>query len=120
MKQTTNQGSNTPKRKFPAGTILISDGVLRLFQMPEITRALARHTRCDWGKLSFTYKDANDRALEVGARLFSTYRVRRIENLCFFTEADRSATSIMLHNEVTPRHWKEFYKFQELEENGNC
>lgn len=99
MEQTTNQGANTLGRKFPAGIILTTPGVLETFEMSDVTSALERHFRCDWGDMSVTDKKANDQALEVGARLFSGYKVKGKEKLWIITEGDRSATTIMLPSE---------------------
>jgi len=60
---------------------------------------LARHARGDWGELCPADKRANDRALREGDRLLSAYKTSTGERLWVITEADRSATTILLPSE---------------------
>jgi hypothetical protein len=60
---------------------------------------LARHSRGDWGELCPADKWANDRALREGDRLLSAYKTSTGERLWVITEADRSATTILLPSE---------------------
>ncbi len=60
---------------------------------------LARHSRGDWGELCPADKRANDRALREGDRLLSAYKTSTGERLWVITEADRSATTILLPSE---------------------
>jgi len=60
---------------------------------------LARHARGDWGELCPADKRANDRALREGDRLLSAYKTSIGERLWVITEADRSATTILLPSE---------------------
>ena len=60
---------------------------------------LARHARGDWGELCPADKRANDRALREGDRLLSAYKTLTGERLWVITEADRSATTILLPSE---------------------
>ncbi len=58
-----------------------------------------RHKNGDWGELPEEDADANERALQDGTRLFSAYSTRRQETLWVITEADRSATTMLLPDE---------------------
>jgi hypothetical protein len=60
---------------------------------------LARHARGDWGDLSPADKRGNDRALRECDRLLSAYKTSTGERLWVITEADRSATTILLPSE---------------------
>jgi hypothetical protein len=60
---------------------------------------LARHARGDWGELCPADMRANDRALREGDRLLSAYKTSTGERLWVITEADRSATTILLPSE---------------------
>lgn len=60
---------------------------------------LARHVQGDWGELDEHDREANHRAVTDGTRLLSSYRTRSGITLWVITEADRSATTILLPGE---------------------
>lgn len=60
---------------------------------------LARHAAGDWGDLCGEDRAANDRAVAVGARILSAYHTPEGVKLWIITEADRSATTILLPEE---------------------
>ena len=69
----------------------------RLFTTPAALDALAEHFAGDWGELSADDRAENERAVRAGdLRLFSVYRDRRGTRFYVITEADRSATTVLL------------------------
>jgi hypothetical protein len=61
---------------------------------------LARHANCDWGELSVEDLAANELALLTGRRLLSSYDLPDGQGkVWIITEADRSATTILLPDE---------------------
>ncbi len=60
---------------------------------------LLRHKNQDWGELPEEDVRENEWSLVHGARLFSAYSTRREEKLWVITEADRSATTLLLPEE---------------------
>jgi hypothetical protein len=54
---------------------------------------------CDWGELSEDDIAENELSLEEGFRLLSNYRTGKGQQLWVITEADRSATTILLPSE---------------------
>jgi len=60
---------------------------------------LSRHERGDWGNLDPEDWEANQQALKYGNRLFSSYRLKRKVKVWVITEADRSATTLLLPDE---------------------
>lgn len=62
----------------------------------DIIAALRRHLACDWGELDADDKAANNRALLDDARLLSSYRGANGTKFWIITEADRSATTVLL------------------------
>ena len=58
-----------------------------------------RHMAGDWGDVDEEDKAANDQALTDGSRLLSAYRTAAAKKLWIITEADRSATTILLPEE---------------------
>lgn len=60
---------------------------------------LARHAAGDWGDIARDDAMANQTALQSGSRLFSSYRIADNAKVWIITEADRSATTILLPSE---------------------
>jgi hypothetical protein len=57
---------------------------------------LLRHMSCDWGDLDNHDQAANVHALAAGERLLSNYPLGNGMDIWIITEADRSATTILL------------------------
>lgn len=87
--------------QVPLGHIAITPGALDALtgSGQEARRFLARHERGDWGDLTPHDRAANDRALRDGDRLLSAYRFGDEQTLWIITEADRSATTLLLPDE---------------------
>lgn len=60
---------------------------------------LRRHESGDWGDVCLEDWESNEQALVDGSRLFSVYRTRLDERIWVITEADRSATTLLLPDE---------------------
>src|SRR5438093_11447488 len=86
---------------FPAGQIVATPGALALLEQSNKTplEFLSRHLRGDWGDLCQDDKTGNELSLKHGFRLMSSYRVSESETLWIITEADRSATTLLLSYE---------------------
>jgi hypothetical protein len=86
---------------FPLGQIVATPGALaaleRAKQPP--TCFLARHASGDWGELDPTDVAENKYSLIHGFRLLSSYQTNAGEKLWIITEADRSATTLLLPEE---------------------
>jgi hypothetical protein len=85
--------------RFPLGRLLATPGALRTATPAELARTLARHASGDWGVVSAADARANDDALVTGARLLSAYVLGSGEKVWVITEADRSATTVLLPDE---------------------
>lgn len=57
---------------------------------------LTRHAAGDWGDIPRDDAMANQTALLSGSRLFSSYRIADNAKVWIITDADRSATTILL------------------------
>lgn len=88
------------KPLFPLGQTVATRGALAAMENAGIVpfALLARHARGDWGDLDDEDKQRNDEALTLGSRIFSAYRVEGVK-FWVITEADRSATTILLPEE---------------------
>jgi len=89
---------NGPVRRFPSGQLLATPAA-----MDALTKAgddprsfLCRHLAGEWGDLTDDDKLANEAALRDGDRVLSSYRISTGEELWVITEADRSATTLLL------------------------
>jgi hypothetical protein len=85
----------------PLGRVLATPGALRALALARVDGAayLARHAVGDWGDVDVEDRAANDRALSAGERLLSAYRLPNDARLWILTEADRSATTLLLPTE---------------------
>jgi hypothetical protein len=87
--------------KVPLGRLVATPGALAALtaaeQLPH--EFLARHLRGDWGDLSTEDQHENEWSLRAGCRLLSAYHTTHGQKLWIITEADRSATTILLPSE---------------------
>jgi hypothetical protein len=84
--------------KFNLGRTLITPGAIEALNHAEVTALpyLARHAAGDWGDLSEEDKTENELSLVEGFRLLSAYFLPDLTKIWIITEADRSATTILL------------------------
>jgi hypothetical protein len=81
--------------RFPLGQLVITRKAAGRLSPEEIADGIARHARGDWGDLSPQDAAENDLSLREGFRLLSAYG-RGDRRFWIITEADRSATTILL------------------------
>jgi hypothetical protein len=60
---------------------------------------LDRHVRGDWGEVPEADHHENDLSLQYGFRILSAYTTKAGERIWVLTEADRSATTLLLPEE---------------------
>jgi hypothetical protein len=82
--------------KFALGRLVATPNALDAIPNDEIQSALSRHLRGDWGTLDAHDWNVNESALKNGGRLLSSYRSSQNVTFWIITEADRSATTILL------------------------
>ncbi|MBX7208543.1 MAG: hypothetical protein K1X78_09545 [Verrucomicrobiaceae bacterium] len=85
--------------QFSLGRILATPGALEALTQGDIHGAIARHSLCEWGDLDHEDKQANADALTHGGRLLSAYHSQNQIKFWIITEADRSATTVLLPDE---------------------
>lgn len=85
--------------KFPLGQLLITQGALKVLDREEVRKALSRHVNGDWGEVGPEDWAENDYSLANGFRILSAYTTRKGIKFWIITEADRSATTILLPEE---------------------
>jgi len=84
---------------FALGRTVITRGALDALNGEDVHASIARHASGDWGDVCPEDKQANDDALKVGARLLSAYHTDSGQKFWIITEADRSATTVLLPEE---------------------
>ena len=86
---------------FKLGRLVITPGALDALQASSQSpwTFLARHLRGDWGDLDAEDKRLNDEAVRDESRILSSYKTTTGAKVWVITEADRSATTILLPEE---------------------
>lgn len=87
---------NVPIAIFKMGRIVSTPTALEQLSPKDILHAIQRHQGGDWGDVRDEDRQANDRALENGSRLLSIYHSAGGVKFWIITEADRSASTILL------------------------
>jgi len=84
--------------KFSLGLVVATPGALRALEDSGEAAfdLLYRHASGDWGELDEHDQQENELSLREGFRLLSAYRLKTGEKIWIITEADRSATTILL------------------------
>ncbi|WP_206352400.1 hypothetical protein [Tautonia rosea] len=80
---------------FPLGRLIITTNAREQLTADEAAAALSRHASGDWGKTCPEDAEANNEALAEGYRLLSVYE-SSAGDFWIITEADRSATTILM------------------------
>ena len=84
---------------FSTGHLYVTPSVIRQVKPVELFAALERHEHGDWGIVDEADKLANEEALIQGTRILSVYSDSKYQTFWIITEADRSATTILLPEE---------------------
>jgi hypothetical protein len=84
--------------RFQPGALYITPRALSELGSDIITDAYLRHLRCDWSEMDPEDAETNRLAVENGGRIFSAYQYGN-RRVWVITEADRSATTILLPEE---------------------
>lgn len=85
--------------RFSLGQTVITRGALASLTPDDVRAAVRRHSCCDWGDVCPEDWQLNDAALRDGTRLLSAYRSSDGTRFWVITEADRSATTVLLPGE---------------------
>ena len=87
--------------KFSLGQTVATPGALKALMAAGQTplELLQRHIAGDWGDLPEEDKAENELSLKAGFRILSAYKLMTGVKVWVITEADRSATTILLPDE---------------------
>lgn len=92
----STSSSSRQHPKFLLGQIVATANAVASLADADIVRALALHAVGDWGDLDDYDRSLNERALEIGDRLFSAYQADDGTKFYVITEWDRSTTTVLL------------------------
>jgi hypothetical protein len=101
MRPNHNTNHQTSVTRFALGQTFITPGAEEALMIAGQTAIefLRRHMSCDWGELSDDDIAENELSLKQGSRLLSNYCTGKGQQLWIITEADRSATTVLLPSE---------------------
>jgi hypothetical protein len=87
--------------RFPLGRVVATPGALRVLEEANQNafEFLAKHQAGDWGELCEEDIRENEFSVLNGFRILSAYRTRNDVRIWVITEADRSATTLLLPEE---------------------
>jgi hypothetical protein len=87
-----------PEPRFPLGQVVATpaalDALLAAGQTPD--EFIARHHAGDWGEVGDDDRQSNNESVDDGGRLLSVYTLTTGVKLRVISEADRSATTLLL------------------------
>jgi hypothetical protein len=89
------------QHRFALGQMVATSGVLIALREAgqDAVEFISRHQSGDWGDMSEQDKRENEFSLEKHLRIFSAYHTSKGEKIWIITEADRSATTVLLPSE---------------------
>ncbi|WP_454742394.1 hypothetical protein [Cupriavidus necator] len=87
--------------RFRLGRLVATPGALAALRHAEShpVALLVRHMHGDWGELDDEDRAQNEMSLIAGMRLLSSYTLETGTKVWVMTEADRSATTLLLPDE---------------------
>ena len=81
---------------FPLGQLVITRNAADRLSEVDVRSAIRRHIVGDWGELDEEDRQENDRSVIEGYRILSAYVAQDQTKFWIITEADRSATTVLL------------------------
>lgn len=84
---------------FRPGTVCATPAVLENVSKEKLIHLVNRHICGDWGDTCMRDQKANKQAIRDGDRILSWYQISGKIRILIITEADCSATTVMLANE---------------------
>jgi hypothetical protein len=94
-------GTTAGAARFPLGRLFLTPGAIEALEESgqQPFEFLHRHQSGDWGDLGKEDKRENEFSVTRALRILSKYHTARGEALYVITEADRSATTLLLPSE---------------------
>ena len=101
MQRNSSTNQATSVTRFALGQTYITPGAEEALQIAGQTEIefLRRHMSAEWGEVSEVERRENDLSIKAGDRLLSAYATAKGQTIWIITEADRSATTLLLPSE---------------------
>ena len=101
MSPKESRPDSNPKPLFPLGQIVGTPGAIEALNQAgqDPLDLLTRHVTGDWGELDEEDRAENDFSVKNNLRILSAYTLQTGVKIWLITEADRSATTILLPDE---------------------
>jgi len=98
LNRVAERAARPDPRRFDVGRVVMTRTVNELVERGEVSpmALLRRHVTGDWGDVPEEDRQSNEQALIHGDRLLSSYRIGESLTVWIITEADRSATTLLL------------------------
>jgi hypothetical protein len=93
---TRHRPAVAPIVDVPLGRLLITPAAKAILHQDDLLIALNRHSQGDWGTVGPEDRAENDLSLKAGFRILSAYETKAGETFWIITEADRTATTVLL------------------------
>ena len=90
------ENSDEGNKSFPLGHVVITTNASNVLDGRDINTTLDRHKSGDWGEVGESDWKANDNAIKYGGRILSAYTGSAGDKFWIITEADRSATTVLM------------------------
>ncbi|MEK6703819.1 MAG: hypothetical protein AABZ53_16290 [Planctomycetota bacterium] len=90
---------NRHSTQLALGQTVITPGALSGVDPGDVATAIRRHASGDWGEVCKEDRLENELSLREGFRIMSVYTDRKGVKFWIITEADRSATTVLLPDE---------------------
>ena len=92
---------STTQQRFTLGQTYATPGALEALSEAgqDAAQFLSRHQAGDWSEMSEEDKKENEFSVDKDLRIFSAYHTSKGEKIWVITEADRSATTLLLPRE---------------------
>lgn len=97
MPEPDAKSDGAPRRvSFSLGHVVMTRKAASTLPQHEVLQALDRHASGDWGDVDDHDRQENEFSLKEGFRLLSVYHTASGTKFWIITEADRSATTVLL------------------------
>lgn len=99
--QTKDEQPSSPEPLFSLGQVVATPGALKSLKTAQQNplELISRHVTGDWGDLNEEDKQENELSVDRGFRILSAFELPTGKKVWIITEADRSATTILLPSE---------------------
>ena len=87
------------RARFKLGRLTATSAAVGVISREKLFQLVDRHLRGDWGDVTDEDAKANECAVKNGDRIISWYSAPGGERIMILTEADRSATTVLLAQE---------------------